>query len=149
MALTIRAYGLFLESLVEGRVNVRADSMYAMLVTSAYVFNQNTHKFKSIATPGEVQTASGYVAGGKQVTGILPTYSGVTKKLSIPAGNIVWPTVTFEDVTGAVLYMSPAGLGDAAKPLVAYVDFGESVDRSSQAFYINMPASLINLGPVA
>lgn len=141
-------YGLFLESLVEGRINVRQDVMMAMLVTNAYVFNQNTHKFKSIATVGEVQTASGYVAGGKQVTGLLPTYTAVTKQLTIPAGNIAWPAVSFDNVVGAVLYMAPAGLGDAAKPLVAYVDFEQSVDRANQAFYINWPPSILTLGPV-
>jgi hypothetical protein len=141
-------YGLFLESLVEGRINVRQDPMFAMLVTNAYVFNQNTHKFKSIATAGEIQAASGYVAGGKQVTGLLPTYTGATKQLTIPAGNIAWPAVSFNDVVGAVLYMAPAGLGDAAKPLVAYVDFEESVDRANQAFYLNWPPSLFTLGPV-
>lgn len=141
-------YGLFLESLVEGRVNVRQDAMFAMLVTDAYVFNQNTHKFKSIATVGEVTAASGYVAGGKQVTGLLPAYSAATKQLTIPAGNMAWPAVSFDDVVGAVLYMAPAGLGDAAKPLVAYVDFEETVSRANQAFYLNWPPSIVTLGPV-
>src|SRR5256885_9818663 len=124
MAIVAHPYGLFLESLVEGRIDVRSDPMFAMLVTNAYVFNQNTHKFKSIAVVGEIATASGYVAGGKQVTGVTPTYSGVTKSLTMPAGNLSWPSVTFSGVVGAVLYMAPAGLGDAAKPLVAYIDLG-------------------------
>lgn len=149
MTITARPYGLLLESLAEGRVDVRSDPMYAMLVTNTYVFNQDTHKFKSIAVPGEIAMASGYVSGGKQVTGTIPTYSGVTKQLTIPAGNIGWPNVTFTGVVGAVLYMAPAGVGDAAKPLVAYVDFGQSVSRANQAFYINWPPSILTLGPVS
>jgi hypothetical protein len=148
MAVTAHPYGLMLESLVEGRINVRADPMYAMLVTNAYVFNQNTHKFKSVATPGEIAAASGYVAGGKQVTGLLPTYSAAAKSLTMPAGNLNWGVISFTGVVGAVLYMAPAGIGDAAKPLVAYVDFGGAQSRDNQAFYINWPPSLLTLGPV-
>lgn len=146
MTVTIKPYGLFLESLIEGRINVRADKMYAMLVTSAYVYNPDTHKFKSIAVAGEITTASGYVAGGQQVTGLTPTYTGSAKQLTMPAGNLSWPSISFDGVTGAVLYMAPAGFGDAAKPLVAYVDFGGPQSRSVQAFYINWPASIMTLG---
>lgn len=148
MAIVAHPYGLFLESLVEGRINVRQDPMFAMLVTNTYVFNQNTHKFKSVAVTGEITAASGYVAGGKQVTGLIPTYSAAAKSLTIPAGNLAWPTVSFTGVVGAVLYMAPAGLGDAAKPLVAYVDFGGAQSRATQAFYINWPPSIFTLGPV-
>jgi hypothetical protein len=148
MAIAAHPYGLFLESLVEGRINVRQDPMFAMLVTNTYVFNQNTHKFKSVAVTGEITASSGYVAGGAQVTGLLPTYSAANKNLTMPAGNLSWPSVSFTGVVGAVLYMAPAGLGDAAKPLVAYVDFGGAQSRTNQAFYINWPPSIFTLGPV-
>jgi len=145
MAITAHAYGLFLESLVEGRINV-ADQMFAMLVTNSYVFNQNTHKFKSVVN-GEV-TGSGYTAGGLQVTGITPSYSGSTKTLTIPGGSVNWPAVTVSGVVGAVLYMAPAGLGDALKPLVGYVNLGQSVTRSAQQLLLTFPPALITLGPV-
>ena len=148
MPATPKVYGLFLESLVEGRINVRSDPMMIMLVTATYVFNQNTHKFKS-AVVGEISSASGYVAGGKQVTGLNPIYTGVTRLLTLPAGNINWPSVTFSNVIGGVIYMAPAGLGDALKPLVGYIDFGGPVSRASQAFYVNWPATgVAKLGPV-
>lgn len=121
--------------------------MMAMLVTNVYVFNQDTHKFKSVVG-GEINTASGYTAGGLQVTGTVPTYTGSTKTLTIPGGSLNWPAVTFSGVVGAVLYMAPAGLGDASKPLVGYVDLGESVDRTAQQFLLTFPPSIITLGPV-
>lgn len=139
MAITPVIYGLFLESLVEGRVNVRSDPMFAMLVTNAYVFNQHTHKFKSVVS-GEV-IGSGYAAGGKEVTGLTPSYSSTTKILSLPAGNMQWNPVTISGVTGAVLYMKPDGFPTNAMPLVGYLNFNGSVSRSGTALYINWAAT--------
>lgn len=142
---TPKVYGLFLQSLVEGRVNMTADPVWCMLVTSSYVFNQNTHKFKSVVT-GEL-AGSGYTAGGQQVTITAPAYDSTTKLLTVPAGNLVWPSVTWTGATGAILYMNPNSFPDNAKPLIAYLDFGGSVDRSSQAFYLNWPTTgILRLG---
>lgn len=139
MALTPTVYGLFLQSLVEGRVNFQADKLWCMLVTSAYVFNQHTHKFKSVVT-GEL-TGSGYTTGGQEVTTTAPIYTSTSKLLNVPAGNLVWPSVTWTGATGAILYMNPNGYPDSAKPLVSYINFGGPVDRNVQAFYLNWPAT--------
>lgn len=139
MAITPTVYGLFMESLVEARVNVTADEMWCMLVTSAYVFNQHTHKFKSVVS-GEI-IGSGYAAGGQLVTTGAPSYDMATKQLTLPAGNLVWPSVTWTGATGAILYMNPSGFPDDAKPLVSYIDFGGPQDRVSQAFYVNWAAT--------
>lgn len=139
MTVTPNVYGLFLQSLIEGRVNTTADPVWCMLVGSGYTFNQNTHKFKSVIT-GEI-TGSGYTAGGQRTTISTPVYNSPTKMLNIPAGNMVWPSVTWTGATGAILYMNPDGFPDSAKPLIAYMDFGGPVSRSAQAFYINWPAT--------
>lgn len=139
MAVTPVVYGLFLESLVEGRVNVRSDPMYMMLVTSTYVFNQHTHKFKSVVS-GEV-AGSGYSAGGKEVTGLVPDYDSATKTLSLPAGNMMWNPVTISGVTGAVMYMKPDGFPTNAMPLVGYLNFNGAVSRDGTALYVNWAAT--------
>lgn len=140
MAVTVTTYGRFLESLFEGRVDVVNDEMWCMLVTSSYVFSQNSHKFKSIVVAGEV-AGSGYTAGGQKITNSGTNYDTASKALTIPAGNLAWPSVTFSGVTGAVFYMKPDGLADSAMPLIRYINFGESISRSGEAFYLNMPAS--------
>lgn len=139
MTVTPVVYGLFLESLIEGRVNTLADEMWCMLHTSAYTFNQNAHKFKSVVN-GEL-TGSGYTAGGQLVTTATPIYTSTSKMLNLPAGNLTWPSVTWVGATGAILYMNPDGFPDNAKPLVAHVDFGGAVDRTAQAFYLNWAAT--------
>lgn len=139
MAVLPKVYGLFLESLVEGRVDVRSDPMFCMLVNNTYTFNQHTQKYKSIIT-GEV-VGSGYVAGGQEVTGLTPDYDSATKTLRLPAGNMNWPSVTWSGVVAGVLYMKPDGAPTNAMPLVAYLDFGMTVNKSSEAFYINWAAT--------
>jgi len=139
MAVTPTIYGLYLESLIEGRIDVRSDPMFAMLVTSAYTYNQHTHKFKSVIT-GEV-IGSGYAAGGMEVTGLTPTYDSASKTLKLPAGNLSWPSVTWTGVVGAVLYMKPDGFPTNAMPLVGHINFGATIDKTSEAFYINWPAT--------
>jgi hypothetical protein len=139
MAVTVTQYGLFLQSLIEGRVVPGVDEMWCMLMTSAYSFNQHTHKFKSVVT-GEL-TGSGYTAGGQKVTTSSSVYDSASKTLKIPAGNLAWPSVTFTGAVGAVLYMKPAGFPENAMPLIAYIAFGESVSRSAAAFYLNWPTT--------
>lgn len=139
MAVTPTIYGRFLESLLEGRVSTIADQMWCMLVTSAYLFNRNSHKFKSIIS-GEV-IGSGYAAGGQRVTTSAIVYDSVNHAVNLPAGNLAWPSVTFNGAVGAVLYMNPSSLPDSAKPLVSFLDFGQTVNKNSQAFYINWAAT--------
>lgn len=139
MAVTITNYGRFLESLMEGRVNILADQLWCMLVTSGYTFSQDSHKYKS-AIIGEL-TGSGYTPGGKVVTTSSLNYDSATNILSLPAGNMAWPSVTFTGGVGAVLYMKRTGYPENAMPLVSYISFGESVSRSAQAFYINWPVT--------
>jgi hypothetical protein len=139
MAVTVTQYGLFLQSLIEGRVVPAVDEMWVMLVTSSYTFNQHTHKFKSVVT-GEL-TGSGYTAGGQKVTTSASVYDSPTKTLKIPAGNVAWPSVTFSGAVGAILYMKPSGFPENAMPLIAYISFGESISRSASAFYLNWPAT--------
>lgn len=139
MAVTVHPYGLFLQSLVEGRIATQVDEMWCMLVTSSYIFSPNAHKFKSVVT-GEI-IGSGYVAGGQKITTSTSLYDSPTKTLRIPAGNLAWPTVTFSGAVGAITYMKPAGFPDNAMPLVTYIDFGEVVNRVDQAFYLNWPST--------
>lgn len=139
MAVTITTYGLFLQSLTEGRVATNSDELWCMLVTSGYVFNQHTHKFKSVVT-GEI-AGSGYTPGGQKVTTAPTAYDSPSKTLKLPAGNLAWPSVSFAGAVGAVLYFKSIGAAENAMPLYAYINFGESVSRDAQAFYLNWPTT--------
>jgi hypothetical protein len=135
MAVTFKAYGLFLQSILEGRVDLRTDPLMCMIVKSDYTPNQDTHKFRSVVT-NEI-TGSGYVSGGKQVTGVSLSYTASTNALTIGGGNLVWPGVTWTGARYGVLYVAREGVPITAQPLVAYIDFGADVNRTDAPFYIN------------
>jgi hypothetical protein len=139
MAVTITNYGRFSECLLEARVNLDVDELWTMLVTAAYTFNQHSQKFKNSVT-GEV-IGSGYAAGGQKVTFSAPVYESVGKLVRVPSGNLAWPAVTFTGVVGAVLYVKRIGAAENAMPLVSYMNFGETVSRSGEAFYLNWPTT--------
>jgi len=139
MAETVTNYGRFTESLLEGRVNLFSDELWCMLVTSAYVFSQHAHKYKSIVT-GEI-TGSGYSPGGQKIGHESPIYDSPTKTVHVPCGNLAWPSVTFTGAVGAVIYVKRDGVPSNAMPLVSYINFGEVVNRNDQAFYMNFPTT--------
>lgn len=132
-------YGLFQESLAEGRIDFRNDPLMCMIVKAGYVFSRDAHKFRSIIS-NEV-TGSGYVTGGKQVTGVALAYSGSTRKLVINGGPLAWPSVTWTGAKGAVLYVAREDVPITAQPLMAYLDFGTVQNRSDEPFYITFPTT--------
>lgn len=139
-------YGLFLQSLLEGRVNLQSDELWVMLVTNSYNFNQNNQKFKSAITAEIV--GSGYIAGGQKLVFTPPAYQSGDKTCRVVASNSAWPSVSFNNCRGAVVYCKPTGVTNGSQmPLVSYLNFGETISRVNQAFYINWaPTGAIKLG---
>lgn len=136
MAITIKAYGLFLESLCEGRVDFEQDALKCMLVAPGYTLNQDVHKFKSSISYEVV--GSGYAAGGRVVDGVRLSYSAVDNRLKIDGSDLVWPTLTVPAIKYGVLYMNTGGSA-ASMPLVAIIDFDQTIALSNEALYITWP----------
>lgn len=138
MAVSPKLYGLALQSLHEGRINLSQNPLKCMIVGSGYTPNQHVHKFRSVVID-EVQ-GSGYVTGGETVTGVQLIYEQANKRLKITGGNMVWPSTVFSNARYAVLYVDNGG-PITLQPLLAFVDFGESISRDDEPFYITWPAS--------
>jgi hypothetical protein len=136
-------YGLAMQSLWEGRINVATDQLMGMLCGPTYVPNQNTHKFKSVIT-SEISD-SGYTPGGQQVTGAAASFVAAAGSnpgtLTISGSPLVWPEVTWTAARFLVLYMQPIGAAPNLCPLVAYVDFGMSEAPADEAFYVEWPST--------
>ena len=75
------------------------------------------------------------------ITGINPTYSGSSKKLTITAGTLSWPIVTF-DAQYLVAY-DDSWPDQATKPLIMYVDFGSVQSPVNKAFYYQWPSGIM------
>lgn len=134
-------YGLFLESVLSGYVNLADDPIYGMLATVDYIPNQDTHQFKS-SVNGET-TGSGYYEGGQAVTGITYQYNVVAgsdgaadqRLLTLNGGGLVWPVATF-DAAYLILYVN-SPVAETLQPLIGYLDFDGTQSPADEAFYVN------------
>ena len=135
MAVTSRAFGPSLLSLYAAEINFTGATVKAMLCTSAYSPNQDTHRYKSSVT-NEV-TGTGYTAGGVTLTGKTATYDAATNTLTLDAADPSWSTVTVT-FRYLVFYIDLAG-NAGASPLISYVDFGEDVVVSGVDFTYQLP----------
>lgn len=117
---TNKWYGLAFTSAFTKKIDLSADTVKVMLVTSSYTFNQDTHDYKDDVT-NEV-SGTGYTAGGATLTSPALTYTGGTNTLSFSGANVSWTSSTFT-ARAAVIYDSTPGT-DATRPLLMFVDFG-------------------------
>lgn len=139
MAVTPTQYGLFLESLYEGRIDIRNDPLMFMICTASYTPSQNAHKFRSVVTNEII--GSGYSAGGKQIMGAAIAYTGSNKTLTLTGSPLAWPLVTWSNARYGVIYVARDGIPITSQPLVAWVDFGANVSKSDEPFYVTWPAT--------
>lgn len=123
--MTVKVYGKAAQAIATKQIDLINDDFKVMLVTSAYVPNNDNHGTKANVT-GEASGA-GYTSGGKSLTGKTLTQNAADNLWTWDADNLAWTavTVTFRY---AVIYDDSV----ASKPLIAYVDFGSNQSASSQ-----------------
>lgn len=116
-------YNSMPDDMATGSIDFDDDTFYAMLVTSGYVENKDTHTRRSDIT-NEV-TGGSYPAGGVEVA-VTVTKDTANDKVTIVLGQA---TFTGVNITArkAVYYKSRGGLA-ADDELVACNDFG--VDKT-------------------
>lgn len=130
MAPTAKLYGKMFESLFNAEINWAAHNIKAMLCTSAYAPDQDTHKYRSSVT-NEV-SGPGYTAGGVLLAGKSSNYTAGTNTFTLDASDTQWPDST---LTGRYLVIYDDTPSTAAtKPLIGYVDFGAEVSTTSGVF---------------
>lgn len=137
MAVTAKAYGLFMKSVANKEIDLDSDTLKVMLCTSSYTPNQDTHRYKSDVT-NEV-TGTNYTAGGQALTGVAVSYDAPTNVFMLDANDPSWPSSTIT-ARFAVFYDDTPST-DATKPLIAYWDFGTDIISASGAFTLTISAS--------
>lgn len=137
MAVTAKVYGLALQSLLTKEVGYSADTIKAMLCTSAYTPNQDTHRYKSSVT-NEV-TGTGYTAGGVTLTGKTIAYDASTNTVTLDCDDPTWANATITART--IVFYDDTPSTDATKPLLAYADFGADVSSTAGAFTYTVPTT--------
>jgi hypothetical protein len=137
MAVSAKLYGLALQSAFNKEIDWDSDAIKVMLCTSAYVPDQDTHRYKSSVT-NEV-TGTGYTAGGAALTSPTFTYTAATNVLMLDAADTSWSGATITARYAVIYDSTPAT--DATRPLIAYVDFGADVTSTNSTFQITWDAA--------
>ncbi len=131
-------YNSAIDDMARNNIDFDTDTFKAMLVTSAYIPNKDTHDRRDDVT-NEI-TGTGYTAGGVTST-VTVTKDTTNDKVTIQFGAISWPASTL--TARACVYYKSRGGASSADELVAYNDFGSDVSSTGGTFSI--AASVITL----
>jgi hypothetical protein len=124
-------YNSFFEDLARGAIDLDTDTFKAMLVTSTYTPNKDTHLKRSSIT--NEASGTGYTAGGTTCT-VTITKDTANDRLNVQLGAVSWATSTIS-ARGAVYYKSRGG-ASSADELLAYNDFGATLSSSASTFSV-------------
>jgi hypothetical protein len=120
MAVTAFWYGPGMKAVQSGAVDLDTDTLKAMLTTSAYTPNQDTHDFRDDVTNEIVGT--GYTAGGVTLASLTLTYDAGTNEVRWDFADPSWAGATFT-ARRMPVYKSRGGAASLDE-LVMWVDFG-------------------------
>lgn len=128
-------YNNFKKNLMNGNLDLDTNTFKCMLVTSAYIPNQDTHEFRSSVT-NEV-TGTNYTAGGVTLANKVVGVDTTNDRGEWDFDDPVWASSTIT-ARGAVIYKDT---GSAATDiLVAYIDFGSDKSSSGGEFRLTINA---------
>jgi hypothetical protein len=131
-------YNSCIDDTARGNIDFDSNTFKAMLVTSSYTPNKDSHDKRDDVT--NEATGTGYTAGGETST-VTVTKDNTNDKVTIQFGAVSWSSSTIT-ARGCVYYKSRGG-ASSADELVAYNDFGSDVSSSGGTF--SVAASTITL----
>lgn len=135
MAVTAKIYSNCPLNALEKLMNLETDSIKCMLTTDAYAVSQDNDNFKDDVTNEVV--GAGYVAGGTAVAN--PAVTIAAKVTKFDGDDVEWAASTITARYAVVYDDTP--VGDGAKPLLIYVDFGEDKSSDNGTFKIEWHAN--------
>lgn len=124
-------YNSFLDDVAKGSIDCDTDTFKAVLVTSAYTANKDTHTKRSDVT-NEV-TGTGYTAGGA-TSAVTVTKDTANDRVTIQFAAVSWATSTI--TARACVYYKSRGGASSADELVAYNDFSADVSSTGGTFSV-------------
>jgi hypothetical protein len=131
-------YNSAIDDMARGAIDFDSNSFKALLVTSSYTPNKDTHDFRNDVT-NEV-TGTGYTAGGV-TTACTVTKDTANDRVTLQFAAVSWASSTIT-ARALVIYKSLGG-ASSADALVAYNDFGSDVSSTAGTF--SVAASTITL----
>jgi hypothetical protein len=131
-------YNSAIDDMARNNIDFDTNTFKAMLVTSSYTPNKDTHDKRDDVT-NEV-TGTGYTAGGV-TTACTVTKDTANDRVTLQFAAVSWATSTIT-ARALVIYKSLGG-ASSADALVAYNDFGSDVSSTAGTF--SVAASTITL----
>lgn len=128
MPLNTYFYGSVFAKAFSGQINVPTDTIKIALVGPGYTPNKNTQGTWSSVSTHEI-SSTGYTAGGQALANKALSYASA--KMKFDADDVTWTGLT-ASARYAVVYDDTA----TGKPLIGYVDFGETLSLSNEDFTI-------------
>lgn len=136
MTVSAKWFGSAFLKLLNKEVDWDSDTIKVLLCTSSYTPDQDAHDYKDDVTH-EVE-GTGYAAGGATLASKTIGYTGATNVIKLDAADTTWPASTIT-ARYAVIY-DDTPVGDSAKPLLGYVDFGADVASANGNFTLTWSA---------
>jgi hypothetical protein len=131
-------YNSAIDDMASGAIDFDSNSFKALLVTSSYSPNKDTHDKRNDVT-NEV-SGTGYTAGGV-TTACTVTKDTANDRVTLQFAAVSWAASTIT-ARALVIYKSLGG-ASSADALVAYNDFGSDVSSTAGTF--SVAASTITL----
>ena len=131
-------YNSAIDDMARAAIDFDTDTFKAILVTSTYTPNKDTHDKLDDVT-NEV-SGTGYTAGGV-ASAVTVTKDTANDKVTIQFGAVSWASSTV--TARACVYYKSRGGASSADELVAYNDFGSDVSSTGGTF--SVAASTITL----
>jgi hypothetical protein len=131
-------YNSAIDDMARNNIDFDTNTFKAMLVTSSYTPNKDTHDKRDDVT-NEV-TGTGYTAGGV-TTACTVTKDTANDRVTLQFAAVSWATSTIT-ARALVIYKSRGG-ASSADELVAYNDFGSDVSSTAGTF--SVAASVVTL----
>jgi hypothetical protein len=125
-------YNSFKKDIMDGTLDLDTNTLYALLCTSTYTPNIDTHTRRSDIT-NEVSTTN-YTAGGTEITGKSLTNDTTNDRTYLDGNDVSWASVTLTS-RYCVVYRS-SGSGSASDQLICYFDFGSDQTATSGTFTV-------------
>lgn len=126
-------YNSAIRAILVGSIDWDTDSFKAMLLTSSYTANKDTHDFANDLT-NEV-TGTGYTAGGTAITMSVAAVDTANDKVVITTSAPAWASSTITARYMAV-YKARGG-ASSADDLLFLVDFGSDVSSVAGTFTVS------------
>lgn len=141
MAVQAKLFGKSMEHFVRGEIAYTTDTVKVMLMTSAYVFNQDTQNHRGDIVVNEVAAGAGYTTRGATLVTKSVTYDGTLNRTRLFADNTFWTPATGESLTAryAVIYKDTGT--DTTSWLMGYVDFGVGVTVTGSPLTLSWDAT--------